>query len=126
MYIDIFFTIVVLSFSLSTSTCMSIQKIIIHVCFPYFNILCFLCLCCFLKKIFLFAFLGFILCFYFFHFFFNYFHFFSGELKYVRVGDKQSKIQKTCKKSIFFFSRIKMSFVNTMNNVRRSLCKLGL
>lgn len=42
------------------------------------------------------------------------------------VGVKQSKIQKTMQEINFFFSRIKMSFVNTMNNVRRSLCKLGL
>lgn len=121
MYIDIFSQL-----SLSTSTCMSIQKIIIHVCFPYFNILCFLCLYCFLKKNIFLLFWGLFCVFLFFHFFKNYFHFFSGELKYVRVGDKQSKIQKTMQEINFFFSRIKMSFVNTMNNIRRSLCKLGL
>lgn len=79
----------------------------------------------FLKKIFFFCFLGVFS--FFFLIFFNYFHFFSGELKYVRVwGLNKAKSKKPCKKSIFFFSRIKMSFVNTMNNVRRSLCKLRL
>lgn len=81
----------------------------------------------FFEKNIFFCFFGVYFVFLFFSFFFkNYFHFFSGELKYVRVGDKQSKIQKTMQEINFFFSRIKMSFVNTMNNVRRSLCKLRL
>lgn len=64
---------------------------------------------------------------FFFIFFKNYFHFFSGELKYVRVwGLNKAKLKKNMQEINFFFSRIKMSFVNTMNNVRRSLCKLGL
>lgn len=53
----------------------------------------------FFEKNIFFCFFGFILCFY---FFLNYFHFFSGELKYVRVGDKQSKIQKTMQEINFF------------------------
>lgn len=80
----------------------------------------------FWEKYFFLLFWGLFCVFIFFIFFKKYFHFFSGELKYVRVGDKQSKIQKTMQEINFFFSRIKMSFVNTMNNVRRSLCKLRL
>lgn len=107
---------------------MSIQKIINSCMFSLFQHFVFsVSLLFFEKNIFFFAFLGFILCFYFFHFFKNYFHFFSGELKYVRVwGINKAKLKKNMQEINFFFSRIKMSFVNTMNNVRRSLCKLGL
>lgn len=58
----------------------------------------------FFEKNIFFCFFGVYFVFLFFSFFFfNYFHFFSGELKYVRVGDKQSKIKKNHARNQFFF-----------------------
>lgn len=105
MYIDIFFTSVVLSFSLSTSTCISIQKIINTCMFSLFQHFVFSLSLLFFEKKYFFAFCGFILWVFFFFLLkdFYYFHIFSGKLKYVRVwGINKAKSKKPCKKSIFF------------------------
>lgn len=90
MYIDIFFTIVVLSFSLSTSTCMSIQKIINTCMFSLFQHFVFSLSLLFFEKNIFFCFLG---VYFVFLFFFNF---------CTCVGVKQSKIQKTMQEINFF------------------------